>query len=128
MLSSEIDASWLVYKTRHIDRSGRVKDNGNGGISHSEGQGYAMVLAATIGDRKAFDKIWAWTKTELMAGGQAFAAWKWDPKAVPHITDPNNATDGDLLIAWGLRSPPTAGARRPSRPRPSVWRGRSTPC
>jgi endoglucanase len=30
------------------------------------------------------------------------AAWRWDPAASPHVTDTNNATDGDLLIAYGL--------------------------
>ncbi len=29
-------------------------------------------------------------------------AWKWDPKADPHIVDVNNASDGDILIAYAL--------------------------
>jgi endoglucanase len=30
------------------------------------------------------------------------AVWKWDPGAKPRVTDRNNATDGDLLIAYAL--------------------------
>ncbi|WP_181706974.1 glycosyl hydrolase family 8 [Chthonobacter rhizosphaerae] len=102
LLGEQIEALWLRFKSRHVDATGRVIDNANGSISHSEGQGYAMVLAARMGDRATFDRIWAWTRAELMAGGGPFAAWKWDPKASPHVTDPNNATDGDLLISWAL--------------------------
>lgn len=102
LLAERIETLWLLYKSRHIDPSGRIVDNGNGGISHSEGQGYAMVLAALADDRATFDRVWAWTQRELYAPGSDLAAWKWDPKSLPHVSDPNNATDGDLLIAWGL--------------------------
>jgi endoglucanase len=98
--------AWSSYKGRFI-KAGRVIDNVNG-ISHSEGQGYAMLLAARAGDRESFDELWTWTRTELMGGSVQLAAWRWDPKAKPHVTDPNNATDGDLLLAWAL----IEGARR----------------
>ena len=48
--------AWTDFKSRHIQQDGRVVDNGNGGISHSEGQGYALVLAELAGDREVFDR------------------------------------------------------------------------
>ncbi len=96
-----IVGSWFLYKELFV-KDGRVIDQGNGHISHSEGQGYGMLIAAAADDREAFDAIWAWTKRELYIRDDGLAAWKWDPESVPHIADTNNATDGDLLIAWAL--------------------------
>jgi endo-1,4-beta-D-glucanase Y len=92
---------WQAYKTRFINPSGRLVDNGNAGISHSEGQGYGMILAVAADDRAAFDLLWQWTQAQLLREDGLFA-WKWDPKSTPHVSDANNATDGDLLIAWAL--------------------------
>lgn len=76
-------------------------DDSSGGISHSEGQGYGMLLAAAAGDRETFDRMWNWTKANLQRRGDALFSWRWDPvRAV--VTDPNNAADGDILIAWAL--------------------------
>jgi endo-1,4-beta-D-glucanase Y len=95
--------AWLYYKGQFIAADGRVVDNGNGDISHSEGQGYAMLLAVAAGDREAFDKVWSWTQSSLMVReDDSLSAWRWDPAADPKVSDPNNATDGDLLIAWAL--------------------------
>lgn len=93
---------WTDYKNRFVTAEGRVVDNGNRGISHSEGQGYAMVLAAAFDDRATFDRIWSWTRANLMLREDGLIAWRWDPTSQPHVQDPNNATDGDLLVAWGL--------------------------
>ena len=93
---------WSAYKEKFLDPTGRIVDNANGGISHSEGQGYGLVLSYLAGNRGDFDRIWAFTRTEMMVRDDGLAAWKWDPAANPHITDTNNATDGDLLIAYGL--------------------------
>jgi endoglucanase len=37
-----------------------------------------------------------------MVRGDGLAAWRYDPKHTPPVADYNNATDGDLLIAWAL--------------------------
>ncbi len=91
---------WQDYRTRFVS-GGRVVDNGNHDISHSEGQGYAMLLATVVKDRAAFDAIWAWTEAHLFVRPDGLASWKWDPEKQA-ATDRNNATDGDLLIAWAL--------------------------
>jgi endoglucanase len=93
--------AWWLYKSEFL-ADGRIIDRSNGNISHSEGQGYGMLLAAAADDRDSFDAIWNWTHKELYVRGDNLAAWKWDPDANPHVSDQNNATDGDLLIAWAL--------------------------
>jgi endoglucanase len=95
-------ANWRTYADRFISADGRVIDNANGNVSHSEGQGYGMLLAERLDDRDTFAKIWLWTKQHLFIRGDALAAWRWDPNSKPNVTDYNNATDGDLVIAWAL--------------------------
>ena len=103
---TELDRSladlWQHYRARFVTPAGRVVDNANGNISHSEGQGYAMLFAERTNDRAAFTAIWQWTRDNLFVRGDGLAAWRWDPQSQPHVTDTNNATDGDLLIAWAL--------------------------
>lgn len=94
--------SWELYRAKFVTEEGRITDDDNGMISHSEGQGYGLLFAAAAGDRPSFDRIWKWTETELLVRDDALAAWRWDPDASPHVTDRNDATDGDLLIAWAL--------------------------
>jgi len=96
-ISSE---EWTAYKNRFLDPSGRIVDTANGNISHSEGQGYGLLLAYLAENRGDFDTIWAFTRTELLLRDDGLAVWRWDPAAKPHVTDVNNATDGDLLIAY----------------------------
>ncbi|WAC28817.1 glycosyl hydrolase family 8 [Ancylobacter sp. SL191] len=96
-----IDA-WNAYMKAFVDDSGRVVDTANGGISHSEGQGYGMLLAYLAGDRSNFERIWSFTRTELLIRDDGLAAWRWDPASKPHVTDVNAASDGDLLIAYAL--------------------------
>lgn len=101
--AATIDApAWSAYKTAFLDNSGRIIDTGNGNISHSEGQGYGMWLSVLADNPADFELIWSFTKTELLVRNDGLAAWKWDPQANPHITDINNATDGDILIAYAL--------------------------
>lgn len=95
-----LETAWSAYKKRLV-RDGRVVDDVNR-ISHSEGQGYAMLIAVKAGDRVAFDEMWKWTKRELYIDPSGLAAWKWDDRSTPKVTDKNNASDGDLLIAWAL--------------------------
>src|ERR1700694_11292 len=92
---------WRQYKDRFVTSEGRVVDNANGGISHSEGQGYAMLIAERLDDKPTFEALWQWTQSNLLVRGDGLAAWRWSPQ-IPHVADHNNATDGDLLIAWAL--------------------------
>lgn len=94
--------AWLVYRETFLEATGRVVDSRAGNISHSEGQGYGMLMAVCAGEQRDFKRIWDWTNTNLYTRDDRLAAWKWDPSQSPPVVDPNNATDGDLLIAWAL--------------------------
>ena len=93
---------WRVYRQRFLDPSGRIVDTGNGGISHSEGQGYGMLLAALCEDREAFAAMARWADATLARQETGLYAWRYDPRQPNPVADPNNATDGDILIAWAL--------------------------
>jgi endoglucanase len=95
-------SDWEAYRARFVEDNGRIVDNANGNISHSEGQGYGLLLAYAAGDRRTFEKIWTFTLTEFLIRDDGLSVWKWDPSARPRISDPNNATDGDILIAYAL--------------------------
>jgi endoglucanase len=95
-------SAWRAYKARFVTEQGRVVDTGNALISHSEGQGYGMLLAVAANDRDAFERIWGWTRANLMVRGDELIAWRWEPDARPAVADMNNASDGDLLVAWAL--------------------------
>ena len=94
---------WETWAARFVQPDGRVVDTGNGGVSHSEGQGYGMLLAHAAGDRPVFDLIWQWAERNLAVRGDGLFAWRWNP-ATPAspVADRNSASDGDLLIAWAL--------------------------
>ncbi|MBS9720392.1 endoglucanase [Tianweitania sp. BSSL-BM11] len=93
---------WAAYKAKFLDSSGRIIDTANGGISHSEGQGYGLILAYLANSAADFDQIWTFTKTELLLRDDGLAVWRWDPTKTPHVTDANDASDGDILIAYAL--------------------------
>lgn len=93
---------WTDFKGRFLTEDGRVIDNGNGKVSHSEGQGFAMVLAVAADDRPAFDLIWSWTEVHLRRRDDALFSWRYVPDAANPVDDPNDAADGDIFIAWAL--------------------------
>ncbi|HEY5995290.1 MAG TPA: glycosyl hydrolase family 8 [Gallionellaceae bacterium] len=94
------EAGWKRFKQDFIAPEGRVVDAGQGGISHSEGQGYAMLLAVHYDDRPAFEQIWQWTRKNLQVRSDSLLAWCWSPET--GVKDKNNASDGDLIVAWAL--------------------------
>ncbi len=95
---------WEQYKHNFISSDGRVIDNHQGMISHSEGQGYGMRLSLLHDDTPTFDWIWRWTKNNLMVRSDGLIAWQWGkrPNGDWKVIDYNDATDGDLLVAYAL--------------------------
>lgn len=93
---------WAQFKSAFLDPSGRVIDTGNGGVSHSEGQGYGLWLALRAGDRQAFDSILGWTEATLARKDLALYSWRYDPRQSVPVADRNNATDGDIFLAWAM--------------------------
>ena len=93
---------WQRYKERFLSPDGRIIDTGNRSISHSEGQGFGMLFAIAAEDKESFDKLWQWTEQYLRNPKTDLFYWKYNPAAANPIEDKNNASDGDLLIAWAL--------------------------
>jgi endoglucanase len=120
---------WQAYSTQFVMADGRVIDNVNGGISHTESQGYGMLLAVAANDKATFERIWSFTQSTMYIREDGLGAWKYEPVSGPaasvadnaapdangaelkvgQITDMNNATDGDVLIAWALAEAGAAG-------------------
>lgn len=92
---------WAEWKAAYMQADGRVLDTAQKNISHSEGQGFAMVLATAANDRAAFDTLWTWTQNNLSSvRNDGLLAWRWEPGK--GVTDTNTAADGDVLVAWAL--------------------------
>lgn len=97
------ESDWYKYKSMFISEQGRIIDTGNGGVSHSEGQGWGMLLAVENNDKAAFALIWNWTQTHLQIREDKLFSWRWMPVGLDiPVPDPNNASDGDIYIAWAL--------------------------
>lgn len=95
-------AEWFVFRDRFVTPEGRIVDTGNQNVSHTEGQGWAMMSAVRADDRASFDRILGWTMATLRRPQDELFAWRFRPGAGIPVDDPNNATDGDLFIAWAL--------------------------
>lgn len=95
-------SQWNDFKSRFLTSDGRIVDTGNGGISHTEGQGYGMVFAHHANDQAVFDQIWQWTQNHLAMAGSALHAWKFVPDAAVTVPSLISATDAELMIALAL--------------------------
>jgi len=61
------------------------------GVTTSESMGYGMLIAAAMGDKDSFDKMWTYVKGKLSGG---LMTWKTGSQG--------SATDGDEDIAYAL--------------------------
>lgn len=95
---------WQAFKQAFVSEDGRIIDRFHDSMSHSEGQGYGLMLALTHGDRPAFERLWRWTSQNLQVRRDALFAWSWGkrPNGEWAVIDYNNASDGDILIALAL--------------------------
>ncbi len=93
---------WRAFQARFVKTDGRIIDTGNGGISHSEGQGVGLLFAEHFDDAPTFERILGWTNDVLRCRTDALHAWRYQPAGGGGVTDKNNASDGDILIACAL--------------------------
>jgi len=95
---------WVAYTQRFVSSDGRVIDFFQNTTSHSEGQGYGLLLAVMNDDRATFDRILKWTVDNLQVRRDALFSWSWGkrPNGDWSVIDYNNASDGDILIALAL--------------------------
>jgi endoglucanase len=110
-------ADWAAYQQAFVAGDGRVRDPSQNSISHSEGQGYGLLLAVMNDDRTAFDRILKWTTDNLQVRRDALLAWSWGrrPNGDWNVIDYNNASDGDILIAYALLKGSQRWGHRPYR-------------
>jgi endoglucanase len=87
-----------AFLARYVEPDGRVSRHDQGGDTVSEGQAYAMLLAAERGRAATFAKVWDWTRANLRQP-DGLLAWHWEDGSV---ADPQTAADGDLDAAWAL--------------------------
>ncbi len=104
VLSIALQADWNEYKNRFIQSDGRVIDKKNKNITHSEGIGYTLYFAYKFDDDKTFDLVYRWYGDNLPKNSFGLVSWKWgeDKENTWRTLDSNNATDGDLWIAYSL--------------------------
>lgn len=111
---SEIAAPvWAAWKEGYLEPDGRVIDRLQQNASHSEGQGYGMLLATEFNDHDAFRRMYEWTEANLALRSDMLLAWRYLPDEAQPVPDRNNASDGDLFYAWALmRASRRFGERR----------------
>lgn len=102
---ADVCADWTVFKARFLTSDGRIVDRFQNSVSHSEGQGYGLIVAALCNDRETFASLWEWTRDNMQVRRtDSLLAWAWGERLPGQwaVLDFNNATDGDILVAWGL--------------------------
>ena len=67
------------FRSRFMAPDGRIIDTGNRNISHSEGQGWGMLMALAADDRASFERIWVWTRRTPDRPRDALSAWRFRP-------------------------------------------------
>jgi endoglucanase len=85
------------FRKKYVINNSYIIDPFNNNRVTSESQGYGLLLAYLYDKPELFDSIWQWTKKNLQRKDYLFS-WHWNKK----ILDSNNASDGDILIAYAL--------------------------
>jgi endoglucanase len=81
-----------AFLAGYVDPDGRVVRRDQGGDTVGEGQAYAMLAAAAIGDQARFNQVWGWTQANLLRP-DGLLAFHW---AAGRVVDPQAASDADL--------------------------------
>jgi endo-1,4-beta-D-glucanase Y len=86
------EAAARHFLNLYVDSDGRVVRRDQGGDTVGEGQAYGMLLAAAIGDRRRFDKIWTWTQQNIRRP-DGLLSFLWQNG---HVVKSDAASDADL--------------------------------
>lgn len=99
-------ASWRAYRDAFVDGQGRVIDySADEGFTTSEGQSYALFFSLVANDRSTFNKVLAWTKTNLAGNrlGDVLPSWKWGRNNNSWgVLGHDSASDADSWLAYTL--------------------------
>ena len=98
---------WQIFAERWIQPDGRVLDSSlEKNHSTSEGQSYALFFALVANDKQRFDKIWSWSRENLIGNDpqNILPAWLWGQGKDGRwqVQDANSASDADLWFAYAL--------------------------
>lgn len=96
-----VHRTWKGYKNAFLSPDGRVRRPTGDGQDDtvSEGQAYAMLRAAWLGDKEAFDSCYRWSEANLRRRGDFLLSWNWKNGIV---TDAMPAADADIDYALSL--------------------------
>lgn len=95
-----LSQAWTAYKETFLRPEGAVFDARRKEVT-SEGQSYALLQAAFLGDRATFDRVFRWTEAHLARADGLFS-WQWTPEGGGRVVDANTAADADQDIAFAL--------------------------
>ena len=95
---SEARASAQRFLDEYVTDEGRVARRDQGDDTVSEGQAYALLLAAALGDHEHFAPVWEWTSVNLQRP-DGLLAWHWSEG---RVVDSEPAADADLDTARAL--------------------------
>ena len=87
-----------AFLSGYVESDGRVTRRDEGGDTVSEGQAYAMLVAAALNDQQHFTTVWAWTKRNL-GREDGLLVWRWKDG---QVVDNASASDADLDAARAL--------------------------
>ena len=87
-----------AFLSGYVESDGRVTRRDEGGDTVSEGQAYAMLVAAALNDQQHFTRVWVWTKRNL-ARQDGLLGWRWKDG---QVVDDASASDADLDAARAL--------------------------
>jgi endoglucanase len=96
--SRAVQEAGEVFLNGYVESNGRVVRRDQGGDTVSEGQAYAMLVAAALKDRPQFHAVWTWTKENLLRP-DGLLAWRWQGG---RVVDAESASDADLDAARAL--------------------------
>ena len=91
------DAAYAFLDTYTTD-GGRIQRTDQGGDTVGEAQAYGMLAAAAVGDQRRFERIWSWTKHNMLQSN-GLLAFHW---VGGRVVDPHPAADADLDAARAL--------------------------
>ena len=93
-----VSGAGSAFLAEYVRDDGRVVRPDQGGDTVSEGQAYAMLVAAGLGDADTFDAVWTWTRDALQRP-DGLLSWRW---ADGRVADQSSASDADLDAARAL--------------------------
>ena len=83
--------------SKYLSDQGQVKDDQS--VTTSKGQGYSLLRSVLTNDKATFDKALNWSTANLKRPNDSLFASRYSQSK---IIDQENATDGDLDIAYSL--------------------------